>query len=59
LAQMSVEIEPAANRRDAAALVAQIEKAFETTLSLRVPVRVVASGTLPRFEMKAKRWIRT
>ena len=26
--------------------------------SLRVPVSAVAPGTLPRFEMKAKRWIK-
>ncbi|HAV63185.1 MAG TPA: phenylacetate--CoA ligase [Verrucomicrobiales bacterium] len=31
---------------------------LQERLSLRVPVTVAASGTLPRFEMKARRWIR-
>ena len=59
LAEMSVEIEPAADCRDVPALVAQVGKAFETALALRVPVSSVATGGLPRFEMKATRWIRT
>lgn len=59
LAEMSVEIEPAANCYDVAALVAQVGKAFETALVLRVPVRAVAPGALPRFEMKAKRWLKS
>lgn len=36
-----------------------LERAFQTRLGLRVPVEVVEAGTLPRFEMKARRWIRT
>lgn len=56
MAEMSVEIEPAADCRDAAALVAQVGKAFETALALRVPVNAVSPGALPRFEMKAMRW---
>jgi phenylacetate-CoA ligase len=59
LAEMSVEIEPAANCYDVAALVAQVGKAFETALVLRVPVRALAPGALPRFEMKAKRWLKS
>ena len=35
-----------------------IEDALRATLALRVPVQVVAAGSLPRFEMKARRWIR-
>jgi len=38
---------------------AQTGNAFETALSLRVPINLVPFGTLPRFEMKAKRWIKT
>ena len=29
---------------------------IETALALRVPIGVVAPGTLPRFEMKGRRW---
>ena len=34
-----------------------LEVAIHNTLSLRIPVHCVAQKTLPRFEMKAKRWI--
>lgn len=30
---------------------------FQKSLALRIPVRVVAPGSLPRSEMKAKRWV--
>ena len=56
LVEMQVEIEPNAACRDSSALAARVVLAFETTHSLRVPVSVVAPGTLPRFEMKAMRW---
>jgi phenylacetate-CoA ligase len=58
LAELCVEIEPSESCRDGDALATQVEKAFETALALRVPVKVVALGALPRFEMKARRWIR-
>jgi phenylacetate-CoA ligase len=35
--------------------VPQVEAALRQALSLRVPVRAVASGSLPRFELKARR----
>ena len=59
LTEMRIEIEPDANCRDAGALAARIEKAFEIALALRISVNIVAPGTLPRFEMKAKRWVKT
>jgi phenylacetate-CoA ligase len=58
LAEMRVEIEPLASCLDVPALVKRLEKAFETAFVLRVPVSAVPPGALPRFEMKAKRWIR-
>jgi phenylacetate-CoA ligase len=58
LTQMRVEIESTVSCHDPAALAARVEKAFETALVLRVPVSVVSPGALPRFEMKARRWIR-
>jgi phenylacetate-CoA ligase len=58
LTQMRVEIESTASCHDPAALAARVEKAFETALVLRVPVSTVAPGALPRFEMKARRWIK-
>lgn len=57
MTEMQVEIEPSSLCRDAATLTTRVMAAFETTLALRVPVSAVAPGTLPRFEMKAKRWV--
>lgn len=57
LAELRVEIEPVKTTSDITALLAHISKAFETSLALRVPVSAVAPGTLPRFEMKAQRWV--
>lgn len=53
MAQVSVEIETASGTQGAA----DLEKAFEKAFSLRIPVREVGSGTLPRFELKARRWV--
>ena len=36
----------------------QLEKALQESFSLRIPVQQVGAGTLPRHEMKAKRWIK-
>jgi phenylacetate-CoA ligase len=35
----------------------KLERALTSTFSLRIPVTRVAAHTLPRFEMKARRWI--
>jgi len=37
---------------------AQLEKRLQERLTLRVPVKLAPPGTLPRFEMKARRWVR-
>lgn len=56
--EMQLQIEPAPNCPDPHQLAQQLEKDLRAALALRVPVETVAPGTLPRFEMKAKRWIR-
>ena len=38
-------------------LVPQVESRLRQALSLRMPVRAVPSGTLPRFELKARRLV--
>ncbi len=58
LPEMSVQIEPEPGCPEMLSLVHKLEHAFEANLSLRVPVSMVASGTLPRFEMKARRWVK-
>ena len=39
-------------------LARSIEAKLRSQLHLRVPVAISAPGTLPRFEMKAQRWVR-
>ncbi len=36
----------------------QLEAALRDALGMRIPVELVAPGSLPRFEMKARRWVR-
>lgn len=58
LTELGLIIEPTPDCPDAKALPDKLASAFETALSLRVPVKLAAPGSLPRFEMKAKRWSR-
>lgn len=58
LAELTVQIEPAPDCADVSALVRRLESELEATYNLRIPVAAVAPGALPRFEMKAQRWIR-
>lgn len=59
LTELRVEIEPADLCPDAPALTRQVQQALETAFSLRVPVQAVPPGSLPRFEMKARRWVKS
>jgi phenylacetate-CoA ligase len=58
LTEMTLEIEPAAGCADPSALAASLELALESALVLRVPVALATAGSLPRFELKAQRWVR-
>lgn len=57
LAELRIELEPADRCADVARLKANVRQALETAFNLRIPVETVAPGSLPRFEMKAKRWL--
>jgi phenylacetate-CoA ligase len=57
LNELALTIEPTADCRDAAALARQLENALRAAFLLRVPVTCVPAGSLPRFEMKANRWV--
>jgi phenylacetate-CoA ligase len=59
LAQLRLDIEPEPGVSDPSALARAIETALQTAFNLRIPVAVVPCGTLPRFEMKAKRWLKS
>jgi len=58
LPELSLQVEPTPDCVDFSALVHGLERAFETALALRVPVTLASTGALPRFEMKAKRWVK-
>jgi phenylacetate-CoA ligase len=58
MTELSIEVEPTEDFCEPTALQRRLEHAFHTALSLRVPVRVLPPGSLPRFEMKAQRWAR-
>jgi len=59
LSEISVQVEPSPDCADGAYLSAQLQAALQTALGLRIPVSSVPSGELPRFEMKARRWVRS
>jgi phenylacetate-CoA ligase len=52
LTQLHIQVEA-----DAGAI-HRLEAALTNAFSLRIPVSSVPTGTLPRFEAKAKRWVR-
>jgi phenylacetate-CoA ligase len=56
LSELTVQVE--ASGDDDAGLAHRLETALRNAFALRIPVEIVSSGTLPRFEMKAQRWVR-
>ena len=54
LPEISIQIEPTPDApKD---LSKQAAEALRTQFLLRIPVESVSRGSLPRFEMKARRW---
>jgi phenylacetate-CoA ligase len=58
LAQVTIEIEPLVNSADPADLARRVSRAVQEALSFRADVNAVAPGTLPRFDMKSRRFVR-
>jgi phenylacetate-CoA ligase len=56
--EVALYIEPTLDCPDTMALAQSVESALRAAFHLRVPVVLTAPGTLPRFELKAKRWVR-
>ncbi|MBI4486319.1 MAG: AMP-binding protein [Acidobacteria bacterium] len=54
---LSLEIELAPLTSDEAAIAMTVSHRLREALGLSIPVRVVDAGTLPRFEMKARRFV--
>jgi phenylacetate-CoA ligase len=58
LAELRIQVEPSPDCADPAALAVRLQAALHVALGLRIPVSSVPAGDLPRFEMKARRWVR-
>ena len=58
LVELALVIEPSPEISDAAALSGSLETALQTAFNLRIPVTLAPAGSLPRFDMKARRWVR-
>ncbi len=58
MTQVALEIEVTDSCENAYKLAHAIEAEFKEAFQLRIPVTVMPTGSLPRYEMKAKRWIR-
>ena len=56
LLELSVRIEPLGGGAEAATLAERVQEALHGVFNLRVPVALAPAGSLPRFEMKARRW---
>jgi phenylacetate-CoA ligase len=57
LTALRIQVEPAPGI-DGVALASRIEQAIRAELLFRAEVQAVAPGSLPRSEMKARRWVR-
>lgn len=58
LADVLVTVEADETLADPDAVCSGVQAAFRDTYSLRIRATAVAAGTLPRFELKARRWIK-
>ena len=58
LPELTIQVEPSPEHDDPAGLTRRLEVALSNAFGLRIPVASVPSGNLPRFEMKAQRWVR-
>lgn len=56
MTELTLRIEPTPSVSDVPLLCKRVAQSLRDALSLRVPVLSVGPGTLPRFEMKARRW---
>jgi phenylacetate-CoA ligase len=56
--ELRLHVEPIPGCLDSERLRRKIEAALRDAFHLRVPVALAAPGSLPRFELKARRWVR-
>ena len=58
LTELNLEVEPSDKRVHPGTLADMLKKALASALGLRISISVVPAGSLPRYEMKARRWVR-
>ncbi len=58
MAELQITLEAQPEIADPEALAKQVQKALQDAFTLRIPVSSVASGVLPRYEFKSKRWVK-
>ena len=58
MTELKILIEAGSDDREAAGTAKKVTAELERALGLRIIVEAAAPGTLPRFEMKARRWVR-
>ena len=58
LAKVNLKLEPLPTVTDPAGLSDRVRKALQETLSFKADVQMMPPGSLPRFEMKAKRFVK-
>jgi phenylacetate-CoA ligase len=57
LPELSIQVEAAPAHAHDSTLTHRLEAALTNAFALRIPVALVPPGSLPRFEMKARRWV--
>ena len=58
LAELRVLVEPSPECREVGRLTERVQAELQNVFGLRIVVLSVGCGELPRFEMKARRWVR-
>ncbi|MEZ5361486.1 MAG: AMP-binding protein [Bryobacterales bacterium] len=58
LSELRIQVEPMPATQDPAALAARLQEALRAAFALRIAVEAVSPDALPRFELKAKRWVK-
>jgi len=57
LPELNIQVEAAPAHTHDSTLAHRLEAALTNAFALRIPVSLVPPGSLPRFEMKARRWV--
>ena len=56
MTELLIQVEPTSEHAEDPHFAHRLEMALTHAFSLRIPVRLVPPGSMPRFEMKARRW---